>query len=434
MFQIGTTEYVPFDNSATSIDPVQSLATSVKIGELLAPGISGRVWRARYLSELCYLIWLSQKNMKLQAGEYKSNYLKMRPFENMMLIAHYLVNQGHRDMNGNIIGSVKVKDRLQNNPSSVKITDEILSNQINLGPLGVHLVALSSFHLVHKDTLELTDHGNTLAEAYARNISGNHERIAAISKGSFTSVQLAPLSEIDEKVALSALKEKVSAERTLLRELLLDDPVRRQTLQDIHKVAVDIGGGEINELMLLDALCNVKSPHTVKYQLAKSFDVLSKAITFLFESLLYRPIEQLRFKADDKFYKSFKFNQLRPSILSEISKIKNLVVELERTSEDPRGAKQSIESFLVELEPSLQSPQDFLRFIIEFHIQHQKNKGKGPWVQFDGENILEITPALRRDEDKFIDLKDQEVSMLHRYRIANLMQMYVDLELAPVVA
>lgn len=69
MIYYGLSEYDPVNGSATSLDPLRSLAWSARLGDLVFPGSSGRIWRARYISALCFLL----KHAELEKDHENSN-------------------------------------------------------------------------------------------------------------------------------------------------------------------------------------------------------------------------------------------------------------------------------------------------------------------------------------------------------------------------
>ena len=73
MNYFGITAYDPIDGSSTSIDPLNSLAISVNLADLVFPGSSGRIWKIRYLSAICYLIYCAKTD---EDQSYKENYLQ----------------------------------------------------------------------------------------------------------------------------------------------------------------------------------------------------------------------------------------------------------------------------------------------------------------------------------------------------------------------
>lgn len=414
MIYFGTSAYDPLEGSTTSIDPLNSLSTSVQLAELIFPGSSGRIWKIRYLSILCFLIKASQpKDSRTQ----KENYLRYRPFENAMIIAATVASKNNGTDPGlkGLMGNSKAKRLIENaQRSKVDLTGEILSNQSNLGPLGVHLVFLRELGLVVEDNIILTESGDFLASLYQRNLKSCADLL--IETGSRPRASLEALEKINPGRFSFKLGPSQKDEARFLRELLLENDDRAQLLSDLKGMSVR-NDGDLEAFFIQEMRSQKSSSHSNHYSLIYHFDEFQKYFHYFF----YHFVE----------------GDSAPKKLSELKKLSLLFPEIEkqliqhgdafRSFITPHSSKR-LSHFQKILDGVLARVSNFDEFttylISEHHQRHQKAKSKSPWVTKKEDTIYPVFQNIQSSESVEKILRDR----LHRYRFANAFSILSDLE------
>ena len=411
MNYFGTTAYDPIEGSSTSIDPLNSLAVSVNLADLVFPGSSGRIWKIRYLSALCFLIQCAQTD---ENQSYKDNYLDFRPFENVFILASTLMKT-EKDTDGlkGLMGTSKAARLIETSAKgTVDIQGEILSNQGNLGPLGVHQVLLRSLGLVNEDNLTLTKNGEILAEIYRKNVGDTGSVIQELGSKNRADIEKLKSRVNPENFSFTLSKKPDEAEAIF--KLLIEDPHRQQLLKDITNIKINDQSDQEDEYV--NALTSVNSSiNQLYYKLIYNFENFERKLHLFFFHLLQnrQPTPLTTIKTAANFLSSSS-----ESMLEFGGNFKELAQQLSGTQLKQYG--RFIE-LLDNILPRLGSFEDLSHFIInELHANHQAYKHKAPWVRIEEGKVL-VNPANIKYEN---DLGDGK---LHRYRFANANSILMDL-------
>lgn len=421
MFTFGWTSFNPLDTESGSQDPLKSLGLAMRLGELLFPGTSGRVWRPRYLSELCYAITLAEPDPQ---RSYRDNYLgRVRMVENFFLVLRVLRMRTNPDQVGHVIGKSKVEGLIRAN-ETMNMRDELMINQIALGPLGIHLVTLVAMKLVDPENLTLTVAGEDLAERYRRSLARSAEKIeslvATLPRGLRTEAVdgdiLGDLGSVDGK--------RHPEDTNLLQELLIQDPIRRQVIHDLTNI--DESKATLDDQSCLLALNELDSPLSSKYSLALQFDRVMRCLYFSFNNLLILRTPSVRRPVDHVAMDDLSFEIIRRPLTDAIEGTSKAMRLHEESFEDPKAAISGIRDFTNDIAVNLKDQTTYFTFLLEFHEQHQKSKGKAPWIKRLDANLFEVLPSQRREApgQEFQEAIGQNI---HQYRMANAWAMIRDL-------
>lgn len=415
MNYFGTTTFDPIEGSSTSIDPLNSLAYSVKLAEMIFPGTSGRIFKARYLSALCFLIDQSKTKADLP---YKENYLNFRKFENTFILTSYLLqDKNDRGLSG-LMGSQKSLELINNSPKGIDLSGEILSNQSNLGPLGVHQVLLRNLGLMDEDNLVLTETGKELGSLFKKNLSDDSMKIIEVAS-SRKKADLDKLKSISQKRFSFNLQDSGKSEAKLILELMLMDKNRKQLFQDLK--GVPLNNQDSAEVQYLNLLINSDESINHKYyKLIYNFDFFQRYLHWSFYQFIegefngLRPISKL-----ENFNKNF--STIQKNIEKYALNIKECSGNIE--DKDRQGLKKFLD-FIDIIIPSLTRADDFCEVVInQHHILHQKAKGKAPWAEMKDENIFPSPKNMVKNVVVEKTLKNP----MHNYRYWNAYNLQLDL-------
>lgn len=417
MNYFGTTVYDPIEGSSSSIDPLNSLSVSVNLAEMVFPGSSGRIWKPRYISALCFLVDCARTS---EGEPYKDNYLTFRTFENAFILACTLLQQkGDPGLSG-FMGSLKASNLIENSQrGGIDITGEILSNQMNLGPLGVHQVLLRNLGLIQKDNLVLTIAGKELADLYKKNMKSDAQILQEV--GSKRRADLDKLRTISAERFSFSIGLNAGTEAKIILDLLLEDPKRAQLLKDLEKISNP--DGDIESQLIHHLPNEQKSSNWAAYQLIHHFDEFQKYLHWGF----YHFIEG-EFRGEKSIVEIQRLKQNFPVLKSNLLKYSDLFLKgSEEISTEERYDLRSFIQFLENVQASLQNEEMFAAFLIgQHHINHQKGKNKAPWVSMKSGKVLP-TPANMVRSDV---LESMLESRLHRYRYANAFSLLKTLKAA----
>ncbi len=430
MITFGWSDYDPLEGSATSIDPLRSLANSVVLGNLVFPGTSGRVWRIRYLSALCFLM----KCANLKRGEtFQENYKKFRKFENAFILA---LNELKKRKNSEhdfqrIIGLEKAEQLVRSNTRSISIIGDILSNQVNLGPLGVHTVLLRELDLVESEReLILLPSGELLANYYEKSIGINSELfIEKISNNRIQTLRPEDFETITESLLFEFKTKTKNLELETIQKKIFSNDIRKQLFTDI--LSIGKKAFTANESQLIDYLVHLKSPLIRRYKLIRAYDVFQRILKYHFDVIRNVPKEKIQFqlKGDKRISESYSEikNILTTAIRDLVDSIDGYLIE----NEDSDDVLIEIKKFAEEVS-TFNEYIEFTDFLVEFHEKHQKEKGKAPWVRKYAEGRFEIAPSYIMNEE-LTTFKESMKSNIHSYRLSNCLKMIVDMDLQTVL-
>lgn len=404
MNYFGLTAYDPLDGSTTSIDPLNSLAFSVNLADLVFPGSSGRIWKIRYLSTLCFLIDCSSED---EDSSFKENYLDFRRYENVMILACTLL-KNEKDVPGlsGLMGTAKASRLIENSSRGyVDISGEILSNQMNLGPLGVHQVLLRSLGLIEENNLILTNRGKELAQLYRANLGDTAKVIQELGAKNKVDTEKLKNALVPLKFSFNLSDKQNEAE--IIFKLLIDNPQRSQLLKDINSFRIP-DPKDLDDEYVSHMLAAQKSSNHVYYNLIYHYEMFQRKLHVFFNHFLQSPIPKKleTFDVAKKYLLT-----IQGSLIEHGSNFKKLCYSL------PSQESKTFQTFINlvdDLLPRLNSFEDFTTFLlIDLHGKHQANKNKASWVHFENGMIAAKAVNLRGENDL-------QESRLHRYRYANV--------------
>lgn len=429
MITFGWSDYDPLEGSATSIDPLRSLANSVVLGNLVFPGTSGRVWRIRYLSALCFLMKCAQ----LERGRtFQENYKKFRKFENTFILAlNELKKRKYKEHDyQRIIGLEKAEQLVRSNTRSISIIGDILSNQANLGPLGVHTVLLRELDLVESEReLILLPSGEVLANYYEKSIGISYELFAdKVSNNRIQTLRPEDFEALTESLLFEFNTRSKNLELEMIQKKIFSNDIRKQLFSDI--LSIGKKAFVANESQLIDYLVNLKSPLIRRYKLIRSYDVYQRILKYHFDVVRNVPKERIQFKLKgekriSESYLEIK-NILTTAIHDLVDSIDDYLVENEDSDDVLIEIKKLAEEVL-----TLNDYVEFTDFLVEFHEKHQKEKGKAPWVRKYAEGRLEIAPSYILNEE-LMTFKESMKINVHNYRLSNCLKMIIDMDLQAI--
>jgi hypothetical protein len=424
MIHYGLSEYDPIDGSATSIDPLRSLAWSVRLGDLVFPGSSGRIWRSRYISALCFLL----KHAELEKDqEYRANYIKYRKYENAFILCLYQLKkefQEQYDFN-RVIGLDKADQLIKSNANGVHIHADLLANQMNLGPLGVHSVLLKDLKLIDDEReLILLPDGERLANYYEASL-GSSARIFLdpLKDAKVKLFKPTKFEGLDQSFLFELKRPNQKTEQRAILNLLYEDQTRRQCLEDVVKVA---NGDFITEAQFIDRLASVKSPLSAKYGLIFAYDKFQRVLHYFFDSIRQIPTDKFQFKlADAPQIKSAYIDQ-NNEIRSRSQDLVKAIDHYLANHEDEDGPALEIREYASGIIYACVDHADFTRFLVQHHMQHQRKKGKAPWIRLSSQATIEIAPS-NINKKALPSFADYAESSTHSYRFSNCFKMMSDL-------
>ena len=402
MNYFGITAYDPIDGSSTSIDPLNSLAISVNLADLVFPGSSGRIWKIRYLSAICYLIYCAKTD---EDKSYKENYLNCRRWENIFILASTVV-KNEKEIPGltGLMGTSKAAKLIENSArASVDISGEILSNQMNLGPLGVHSVILKSLGLV-EDNLILTNTGRALAELY-RNNSGD----TGLVIGELGTKNRADIEKLKTRINAEEFSFDLSQkpkEADAIFQLLIDNPNRAQLFRDINRFRI-VDESDKDDVYVKVLTAAENSSNQLAYKLIYHFESFQRKLHTFFYHFLKSPIP----KAIDRYEDAR--NYLESSSADLIEHGGNFKILVQQLPGAEAKEYNKYIALLDNLLPRVNSFEEFSHYVInELHGAHQAYKHKAPWIKFENGLIYPSSVNLKGE-------KDLNEGRLHRYRFAN---------------
>jgi hypothetical protein len=431
MLNFGWTDYNPTEGSATSIDPLKSQAFATQLGGLVFPGTSGRVWRIRYMSALCFLL----KSANLERGvSYRKNYLKFRKFENAFIICLNELKKKYKEKNlKRIIGLEKAEQYSKLN-TSLNINGDILASQMSLGPLGVHAVLMKNLGLVDDDKeLVLTPTGEKLANDFELAIGKKNRDIflSKISDSRVVNVKPEYFTEITESFLFEFDQTSQDEENRNLQRLLFHNTIRRQLFQDMLQVETDFQYIP-TENEIISHVVTLNSPLKGRYELILAYEMFQRYLHHYFNLIRDIPKDLNRFSILANPRLENAFSAVSGPLIESISDlIKKCKAYLE-TEEDPGRTISSIRSFASEVLTSTSNCNEFSNFLIKFHEKHQRDKGKAPWIHFTSPDNVEVMPSYVLDM-QVPSLAEVRASNIHLYRFSNCLQMINDMQLESVL-
>lgn len=426
MIYFGWSDFDPIGGSSTSIDPLRSLANSVRLGEMIFPGSSGRIWRPRYLSALCFLM----KHADLEKdNEYRANYIKFRRHENafILCLSHLKKRYANKYDFNRVIGLEKAEQLVRANSGGIQIDNDILANQMNLGPLGVHSVLLKSMELVDDEReLILLPKGERLADIFEASLGTSAKTfLESLRTQKAKRVHMESFDAVNEAILFELRNKNQRPEQKALGDLLQQDDTRRQLFADIQAIP---GGKELIESQFIDSIVKIKSPLQKKYQLIRSYDLFQRILHYYFDYMRQVTKEDFRFQLK----KANRLNTGFTSIKTElVEKTENLVQAIEsylNSHEDADGTAQELLGYAKQLQSSSSNYVEFSTFLIQHHQSHQKIKGKAAWISFSNPETVEINPS-NIYAKSMPSLKEYCARNMHSYRISNSNKMILDLGL-----
>lgn len=423
MIYYGLSEYDPVNGSATSLDPLRSLAWSVRLGDLVFPGSSGRIWRARYISALCFLL----KHAELEKDqEYRANYIRYRKYENAFILCLHQLNNRYTDQNfKSVIGLDKAAQLINSNGGEVRIDSDILVNQMNLGPLGVHSVLLKDMKLIDDEReLILLPDGEKLADYYEASLGASASIfIDPLKDGKVKLFQPRKFEGLDDRFLFELKRPSQKNEQRFILNLLYQDQTRRQCLEDVVKVA---NGEPLTEAEFIDRLASIKSPLSAKYRLILAYDKYQRALHYFFDSIREIPTDKFQFKLNDAAHIKSAYDSQADEIRSRSHDLVLAIDHYLDNHEDEDGTALEIRDYAVGVINSCVGHADFTTYLIKHHMQHQRKKGKAAWVTLTSPNTIEISPS-NMSKKATPSFQDYVAEHKHSYRFSNCFQMMTDL-------
>ena len=424
MIYFGWSDFDPVGGSATSIDPLRSLAHSVRLGDLIFPGSSGRIWRARYISALCFLL----KHARLEKGQdYRANYIKYRRYENAFILClNQLKKKYSEEYDFNrIIGMDKAEQLVRVNPGSVQIDNDILANQMNLGPLGVHSVLLKDLELIDDEReLILLPKGEKLADLYEASLGTSAQGfLDPLKSQKAKRISLDNFEGLNEKMLFELKSSNQKSEQKAILDLLNQHDTRKQCISDVLGVGKS---DETSEAEFISMLAKFDSPLNVKYQLIEAYDNFQRVLHYFFNGL--RQVTKSDFRFNLKSSKRVKtlYGDLESEIKSKAEALLKSVESYLDNHDDNDGTCAEIRDHATNVKLSANDHAEFTTFLIHHHLSHQKVKGKAPWVSFASLDVVEIHPSNIFD-DSMPSYKEYSEFNMHSYRLSNCFKMMSDL-------
>lgn len=172
--------YADFEGDSSPADPLRFDMYTQRLGNVLAPGITNRTERLRYLSMVCAgLLETHRGGTSVREGR-----RAFLPFERGWALAMTAAVDGRIKLGGDdgaggrglrpafqgLRGANRVLRHYRTLVGATKIKPAdyvLLQGQDSQGGLGAYLVTLREFGFVHPDSLGLTARGRELADAFA---------------------------------------------------------------------------------------------------------------------------------------------------------------------------------------------------------------------------------------------------------------------------
>jgi hypothetical protein len=430
MIYFGSTEFDPLEGSAQSIDPLRSLGQAGALADLIFPGSSGRVWRVRYLPALCFLLKHTQLDKE---KDYRTNYLRFRKLENAFILCMYTLKQKFPEQYdfASIIGMSKAAELIRSNPSRIDIMGDVLSNQMNLGPLGQHTVLMRALELIEpsEKDLVLYPKGELLAERFEK-AAGDDAKVFldAVESNKVKNLRLDLVTSLSDKMLFEYRRKDQEAEKELLIELLFKDEIRKQLFRDVFSLVKKSG---LEEVELIERLPELKSPLGKRYALVRAFDQFQRLLHYYFTSLTLVTKQDFRYDLN----KSKRMDEAYAEVKSKLDKSAGLLTDAVDAyfdeSAEENGNIAEIRDHALGVRQALSTQVDFSSFLIQFHQNHQKAKGKAPWISLQGAGKVEVEP-INAYTKALPGLKGYLGSRIHTYRYSNCQRMINDLSLQEV--
>lgn len=426
MLKFGWNEFDPTEGSATSIDPLKSLAYSVQLGDLVFPGTSGRVWRIRYMSALCYLL---RKAELEKEADYRTNYLHYRKYENAFILCLFVLRKRFAEMADfrRVIGLDKAETLAKSNPGAISIIGDILANQMNLGPLGVHSVLMKDLGLIEDDReLLLLPAGEKLADRFEQAVGKDSQEFLSQISNRTKNVKTEGFEQLSEKMLFEFKHDSQSNERKSISSLLFSNSTRRQLFTDLLAISKGTEApDELGEAQLIDAVSSISSPLKSRYEVIAAYEQFQRIFHHYFDVIRNVPKDEIRFKLENNKRLLSGFNSIKAHLADALLNLRSKGDQFLESNDDPGGTVQEVMRFSGELGASMSDYVHLTEFTVKFHERHQQDKGKMPWIRLSAQ-YLEVAPRYAVD-DQLPSLAEVKGRNIHNYRLSNCVKMITDM-------
>lgn len=303
----------PDRSEGDSEDPLGFQRYVQSFSEEILPGLTVQTERARYYSYIC---WSASKILKdyQKKNKYNGEIIwrdfqdKINIFEKILALSEAAYHEQDEDNECKYIGIRKAPKVLKNQRKWVDFDFDILNRQDNSGALSRYLSSLEDLRLISVGkTIEVTENGMKLAEAFERNCKNAPKLIEKYCLDG-EEFQKNKLASLGEKICLSNLSK--DEKKIIIKYLFEIDHYsgkRKQTLEAVKAAAENLR--QIDEFEILNSYYRAKSGIEWDLYRIQVFQYHFIAMLSIFYCLLLFRNENESFSMEDFLNAYFKVSQ-----------------------------------------------------------------------------------------------------------------------------
>ena len=463
--------YDPAEDPATSVDPVGTAATAEQLAEVLFPGITNRMWRARLItfsalaSVIADRVTVSHENARI--GQLDARLALERMF--VSALARKEPDPDYGKPATRSVPGMRLARRALNKNDAPLGPGNFLKGQATNGPSGVMARLARELRIIDEDD-QLDSHGVNLLTAWSSeeqlghlfsesksgsNGSGFLQRLRRMVAGHLTNSPAWPsgswagwgelastlrpdrMGPLEQDIVYRRLLDDRSGVRTRCVELLRKD--------EIIDAARSSGGTSLRGISERDVLLHGFMPRLIQSR-------SDPDRTIVFTIRLISVFEQLSIHTETAF-RSLLWGlvQRGESTLQYLVALPDLSQHLENREASIRAIAPVFQQQLANV-PGFpvvegavnqdrlrefsewclnvgQGAEGFARTLMDRHRDVQKAKSKGTWIDDDGKH-WKLMPGFG---EELISDWNTESGFLHSYRVRNAISLLMDLGRAPAL-
>ncbi len=444
------TPFDPADDPPSSVDPLGTLAYAEHLAEVLLPGLTSRMWRARFLTLAAVASHVAERVVALMNGREEVRLEARLAFERLYVAAVMrLHSQQPEEWNAarrRLPGSDLARRALLADEPLAR--GNFLKGQAVNGPCGVLATLARHLEIVDDEGQPSTNASNVLL-AWARDEGlpavldedGGRERAGSAWMTDATKVVVALLTKrvwpgathrIWEQLASKLRPDRAGAnERRILADLLDRDEVRRRVFAilraatDQFQEMAEAGRGEIERTILLrvvkPALGTDPTDRAIRAAVVaiEAYESASGLLQQAFETLLWG-LKQRGGRAAPATLLSDR--HVGRSLASTASSLRRAVATIDGAVDglsaapalDSPAFKEPLSRLREEIAVVGESSPELVQALMRRHERVQREKRKGTWIDFDAQWTLKPGFGVGGDAPP-----RYEGRYLHPFRIGN---------------
>ena len=451
--------YDPSADAAGSADPLGTLGGSERLAEVILPGLTARMWRARLLTFSVVVADIADTVVR-RGGDQEDRRLAARlAFERLFVSALVRCEESDPDRYGGVSrrvpGSRTARRALHAGDEPLTRRSFIRGQAVN-GPSGVMARLARDLGLLD-EAGRVAGRGHDLRAAWGRGESGEEGEASELYRRSAERVEDRPEgggwprpgNKLWEQLADALRPDSISApERNLLTSLLHSSPphgIRPRVLQLLreerclaaYQAAVGVADtrGEIERSVLLDALLPLLGGDPVDAHIATAvraidaYERFSGVFTGAFESLLWAlrasggsasPEKAMQAAPTAQF-----LSRCQKASASLVPQLRQVLLEVSRRGPfEEQSVPNTISAAITDAERAAVSPEDVLEAALTRHERVQREKRKPAWVDRSLTwTLMPGTPIVTDPPAKL------PTAFLHPYRLVNAYSLLLELRL-----